>query len=81
MRWVTAGAAGAGAAAAAPAATPGAGTVDQDRLRENIKALKDSAETRQLIARYVVKAGEQETRMEQIAAERRAVSRATRRLA
>jgi hypothetical protein len=47
---------------------------DQARLRENIKALKDTAETRQLIARYVTKAGEQETRMEQIAAERRAIA-------
>lgn len=47
---------------------------DQARLRENIKALKDTAETRQLIARYVAKAGEQETRMEQIAAERRAIA-------
>ncbi|HJQ68536.1 MAG TPA: hypothetical protein VKA70_06175 [Blastocatellia bacterium] len=47
---------------------------DQGRLRENIKALKDTAETRQLIARYVAKAGEQETRMEQIAAERRAIA-------
>ena len=47
---------------------------DQARLRENIKALKDSAETRQLIARYVAKADEQETRMEQIAAERRAIA-------
>jgi hypothetical protein len=47
---------------------------DQARLRENIKALKDTAETRQLIARYVAKAGEQETRFEQIATERREVT-------
>ena len=47
---------------------------DQARLRENIKALKDTAETRQLIARYVTKAGEQETRFEQIATERREVT-------
>ncbi len=47
---------------------------DQARLRENIKALKDTAETKQLIARYVAKADEQETRMEQIAAERRAIA-------
>jgi hypothetical protein len=44
---------------------------DQARLRENIKALGETAEARQLIARYVAKAGEQETRLEQIAAERR----------
>ena len=47
---------------------------DQARLRENIKALKDTAETKQLIARYVAKAGEQETRFEQIATERREVT-------
>ena len=44
---------------------------DQSRLRENIKALKDTAETKQLIARYVAKAGEQETRLEQLAAQKK----------
>ncbi len=44
---------------------------DQARLRENIKALGETAEARTLIARYVAKAGEQETRLEQIAAERK----------
>jgi hypothetical protein len=44
---------------------------DQERLRENIKALGQTAEARQLIARYVAKAGEQETRLEQLAAQRR----------
>ncbi len=44
---------------------------DQERLRENIKALNDTAEARQLIARYVQKAGEQETRLEQLLAEKR----------
>ncbi|HEU4593847.1 MAG TPA: hypothetical protein VFS10_01675, partial [Pyrinomonadaceae bacterium] len=44
---------------------------DQQRLRENIKALNETAEARQLIARYVQKAGEQETRLEQLVAERR----------
>ncbi|MCA1634243.1 MAG: hypothetical protein LC802_11260, partial [Acidobacteria bacterium] len=44
---------------------------DQERLRENIKALNDTAEARQLIARYVQKAGEQETRLEQLVAEKR----------
>ena len=46
-------------------------TLDQSRLRENIKALGQNGEARQLIARYVAKAGEQETRMEQLAGERR----------
>jgi hypothetical protein len=45
---------------------------DQTRLRENIKALKDTSEARQLIARYVAKADEQETRIEQLTNERRA---------
>jgi hypothetical protein len=46
-------------------------SVDQKRLRENISTLKDTPETKQLIARYVAKAGEQETRLEQIAKEKR----------
>jgi hypothetical protein len=33
--------------------------------------LNDTAEARQLIARYVQKAGEQETRLEQLVAEKR----------
>jgi hypothetical protein len=44
---------------------------DQARLRENIKALKETAEAKQLIARYVSKANEQESRIEQITAERK----------
>lgn len=44
---------------------------DQARLRENIKALGQTAEARQLIARYVAKANEQETRIEQLTNERR----------
>jgi carboxypeptidase family protein len=47
---------------------------DQQRLRENIRALTDTAEAKQLIARYVSRAGEQETRLEQIEKERRAVT-------
>ncbi|HYP26022.1 MAG TPA: hypothetical protein VE262_04820 [Blastocatellia bacterium] len=47
-------------------------SADQDRLRENIKALGQTGEARQLIARYIAKAGEQETRLEQISAERKA---------
>ncbi|HKY05892.1 MAG TPA: hypothetical protein VJQ56_13440, partial [Blastocatellia bacterium] len=45
---------------------------DQARLRENIKALgQTGGEARQLIARYVAKAGEQESRIEQISTERK----------
>lgn len=47
---------------------------DQARLRENIKALGQNTEAKQLIARYVAKAGEQETRMEQLASARRAAA-------
>ncbi len=46
-------------------------TTDQARLRENIKALGQNTEARQLIARYVAKANTQETRMEQLTDERR----------
>jgi hypothetical protein len=45
---------------------------DQKRLRENIATLKNTNEARQLVARYISKAGEQETRLEQIAKEKRA---------
>jgi len=37
---------------------------DQERLRDNIKALTATAEARQLISRYVAKADTQETRLE-----------------
>lgn len=47
---------------------------DQERLRENIKALAGTAEAKQLIARYVAKADEQETRLEQITKDRQAQS-------
>lgn len=46
---------------------------DQLRLRENIKALTSTAEAKQLIARYVSKANDQETRLEQIEKDRRAI--------
>jgi hypothetical protein len=39
---------------------------DQERLRDNIKALTATPEAKQLIARYVTKAGDQETRLEQL---------------
>lgn len=45
---------------------------DQKRLRENIGALKNTAEAKQLVARYIAKAGEQETRLEAIAKEKKA---------
>ena len=51
-------------------------TKDQGRLRENIKALGQTADARQLIARYVAKANEQETRIEQLTNERRTKSAA-----
>jgi hypothetical protein len=44
---------------------------DQQRLRENIKALTATAEARQLISRYVSKADTQETRLEQLEKDRR----------
>jgi len=44
---------------------------DQSRLRENIKALNETADARSLISRYIAKANEQETRMEQLTGERR----------
>ncbi|HSO73536.1 MAG TPA: hypothetical protein VLU47_01765 [Blastocatellia bacterium] len=47
---------------------------DQNRLRENIKVLNEKAEARQLVARYVAKAGEQETRLEQIISERKSAA-------
>jgi hypothetical protein len=43
---------------------------DQTRLRQNIETLAQTAEARQLIARYVAKADQQETRIEQLTKER-----------
>ena len=45
-------------------------TQDQARLRENIQTLNSTAEARQLIARYVAKANEQETTLEAIEKDR-----------
>ena len=45
---------------------------DQKRLRENIEALKNTADAKQLVARYIAKADQQETRLEQIAKEKKA---------
>jgi hypothetical protein len=49
---------------------------DQKRLRENIATLKNTTEAKQLVARYIAKAGEQETRLEQIVKEKRAAQEA-----
>jgi chromosome segregation ATPase len=43
---------------------------DQKRLRENIEALAKTPEARTLIARYIAKANDQETRLEAIEKER-----------
>ena len=47
---------------------------DQARLRENIKALAATAEAKQLITRYVAKADEQESRIEQLTKDRKALA-------
>ncbi|HEY9405382.1 MAG TPA: hypothetical protein VIQ24_22215 [Pyrinomonadaceae bacterium] len=47
---------------------------DQTRLRENIETLAQTAEAKQLIARYVAKADQQETRIEQLTKERQAAN-------
>lgn len=47
---------------------------DQKRLRENIEALSKTAEAKTLIARYISKAGEQETRLEDMEKERRTLN-------
>jgi hypothetical protein len=44
---------------------------DQERLRENIESLRETAEARSLIARYIAKADAQETRLEQLEADRK----------
>ena len=47
---------------------------DQKRLRENIEALTKTAEARQLITRYISKADQQETRIEQLTKERQSIA-------
>jgi len=47
---------------------------DQKRLRENIESLAKTAEAKTLIARYIAKAGEQETRLEEMEKERKAIT-------
>ena len=46
---------------------------DQKRLRENIESLSKTAEAKSLIARYIAKAGEQETRLEEMEKERKSI--------
>jgi hypothetical protein len=45
---------------------------DQKRYRENIEALSKTPEAKTLIARYIAKADAQETRLEQIAKDKKA---------
>lgn len=47
---------------------------DQERLRENIESLVKTSGAKQLIARYISKADTQESRLEQIRAERTALN-------
>ena len=47
---------------------------DQKRLRDNIESLTKTDEARQLIARYVSKADQQETRLEQLSKEKQAAT-------
>jgi hypothetical protein len=47
---------------------------DQKRLRENIESLTKTAEAKALIARYIAKAGEQETRLEEMEKERKQIT-------
>lgn len=48
-------------------------TQDQQRLRENIKTLTSTAEAKQLIARYVSKANDQENALERLEVERKKI--------
>lgn len=47
---------------------------DQKRLRENIESLAKTPEAKTLIARYISKAGEQETRLEEMEKERKTMA-------
>lgn len=46
---------------------------DQKRLRENIESLSKTPEAKILITRYIAKAGEQETRLEEMEKERKSI--------
>ncbi|MEP6788114.1 MAG: hypothetical protein ABJB40_06775, partial [Acidobacteriota bacterium] len=47
---------------------------DQKRLRDNIEALSKTPEAKTLIERYIAKAGEQETRLEEMEKERKSLA-------
>lgn len=47
---------------------------DQARFRENIESLAKTPEAKTLIARYIAKAGEQETRLEEMEKERKTIN-------
>ena len=47
---------------------------DQGRFRENIEALAKTPEAKQLIARYIAKANEQESRLEELRKTREALT-------
>jgi len=49
-------------------------TSDQKRLRDNIEALSKTAEAKTLIERYIAKAGEQETQLEDMEKQRKTMS-------
>jgi chromosome segregation ATPase len=53
---------------------------DQKRLRDNIEALAKTPEAKTLIARYVAKADQQESRLEQLAQEKQAAAEERRRI-
>jgi hypothetical protein len=53
---------------------------DQKRLRENIEALSKTPEAKTLIARYISKANDQETRLEAIETERKTIEAERQRL-
>ncbi|MGH9821257.1 MAG: hypothetical protein ACRD43_13910, partial [Pyrinomonadaceae bacterium] len=46
---------------------------DQKRFRENIEALSKTPEAKTLIERYIAKAGEQETRLEDMDKQRKSL--------
>lgn len=55
------------------AAETAAISADQARFRENIEALSKTSEAKQLIARYIAKANEQESKLEKIETDRKAL--------
>jgi hypothetical protein len=55
-------------------------TKDQGRFRENIEALSKTPDAKQLIARYIAKANDQESRLEQLTRERQSMTNEKERL-